>query len=239
MKGIELAARFSYITNILQFCGPKEASKKFRDYFSTGKNEESLRNSLMRFEAMYPYLKAIAEKNRKDAFDFDVVEAYWIGNSLLDSFDDKDMKKIISSLIERGLPKSIGKKLIYQLPPGFKPHHNFNVFYVGVGMVTGSVATNLKNMNNCRISYGRVLKKMNDKLLINTDKIIKINNKFSVKKEKTKTAIFLPVLIKDIKKNDFVAVHWDFAPMKLTRKQVNNLEKYTNLTLSIMNQSPQ
>ena len=33
MNGIELAARFSYITNSLHFCGPSEANKEFLEYF--------------------------------------------------------------------------------------------------------------------------------------------------------------------------------------------------------------
>src|SRR3989338_6132626 len=136
MKGIELAARFSYITNSLRFCGPKEASKQFLQYLS--------------------------KKNNKDIFDYEVIEAYWIGNKLLDNFTDDDNKKIIKKLMQRGLPKSIGLDLIKNLPSGLVPHHNFNVMYVGVGRLTGSVETNLQNMDNYRISYGKVLEVLDD-----------------------------------------------------------------------------
>ena len=235
MKGIELAARFSYITNALEYCGPKEAGKQIKEYILRRDNEKYLIKSLSRFEGMYPYLKAIADKNKKDVFDYDVVEAYWIGNSLLDSFEDKNIKKIILTLIERGLPKSIGAKLIADLPSGFKPHHSFNVFYVGVGRITGSVETTLHNMNKCMISCGKVVNLRKNKILIKTKNIVKKNNKFSFGEETAKTVSFMPELIKNIKKNDFVAVHWDFAPVKLTSKQVKNLDKYTEKTLKIMN----
>ena len=271
MKGIELAARFSYITNSLEYCGPKEASRQIEEYILKKDNEKYLRKSLSRFEGMYPYLKAIADKNGKDPFDYDVVEAYWIGNSLLDSFNDADIKKLILSLIQRGLPKSIGNKLTEELPSGFKPHHSFNVFYVGVGRITGSVETTLKNMNKCRINYGKVVNfKMSEtsirnlpasarskkavsehaqehapcystsvldknKILIKTKNIIKKNDKYSFSKDELRTISFIPKLIKNIKKNDFVAVHWDFALVKLTSKQIKNIDKYTEETLKIMN----
>ena len=238
MKGIELAARFSYITNALEYCGPGEAGTQIKEYILKKDNEKLLKKSLSRFEGMYPYLHTIAKKNNKNPFDYDVVEAYWIGNSLLDSFKDKDIKKLILSLIERGLPKSIGNKLIEELPSGFKPHHSFNVFYVGVGRITGSVATTLKNMNKCRISYGRVVGLNGNKILIKTKNIVNKNDKFSFGREETKIVSFIPELIKNIKKNDFVAIHWDFVPVKLTSNQVKNLDKYTEKTIEIMNGLP-
>jgi len=238
VKGIELTARFSYITNSLEYCGPKEAGKQIKEYILRKDNEKYLKKSLSRFEGMYPYLHAIAKKNNKNPFDYDVVEAYWIGNSLLDSFNDADIKKLILSLIERGLPKSIGNKLIEELPSGFEPHHSFNVFYVGVGRITGSVETTLKNMNKCMISCGKVVNLKKNKILIKTKNIIKKNNKYALGKEATKNVSFIPELIKDIKKNDFVAVHWDFVPVKLTLKQVKNLGKYTEKTIEIMNGLP-
>src|SRR3989338_10707502 len=162
MKGIELAARFSYITNSLRFCGPEEASKQFLQYLDKRNNEKKVKDSLLKFEGLYPYLSTIAEKNNKDIFDYEVVEAYWIGNKLLDNITDEDNKKIIRKLMQRGLPKSIGLDLIKNLPSGLVPHHNFNVMYVGVGRLTGSVETNLQNMDNYRISYGKVLEVLDD-----------------------------------------------------------------------------
>ena len=35
----------------------------------------------------YPYLLTIAEKHNKQFYDYDAVEAYWIGNDLLDALE--------------------------------------------------------------------------------------------------------------------------------------------------------
>jgi len=235
MDGIEFAARFSYITNFLRFCGPEEASTQFLEYIKNKKNSEEIKESLKRFEGLYPYLSAIAEKHNKNFYDYDVVEAYWIGNKLLDSFEDDDLKIIIKKLMQRGLPKSIGTKLIKNLPSGFAPHHNFNVFYVGVGRTTGSVETTLQNMDNCRTSWGYVIEVQCNSLIVKTQSLKKIKNKFYLDEEQTKTAVYLKEMLPEIKNGDVVVLHWGFAPIILEEKQVENLKKYTNLVLDVMN----
>jgi len=235
MNGIELASRFSYITNSLRFCGPSEAHKQFLQYLDKKDNEEEVKNLLLKFESLRPYFTSIAEKAKLDCFDYKVIEAYWIGNNLLDNFNDKDMKEVILKLTFRGLPSSIGGKLIHNMPSGLMPHHNFNVMYVGVGMTTKSVETNIQNMDNCRISWGKVLEVIDDKLLVQTNSLIKKNNKFELKENETKTAVFLKQMLPDIKKNDIVALHWGFAPLILTQEQAKNLEKYTERILGVLN----
>ncbi len=234
MNGVELAAILSYITNFLRYCGPEEASKQFSEYIEKQDNEKDVEASLKKFEGLYPYLSSIAEKTNKHFTDYDVVEAYWIGNKLLEKFNDGDLKNIINKLIQRGLPKSIGFELIENLPSGFMPHHNFNVFYVGVGRTTGSVETTLQNMDNCRTSWGKVVEIYNDKLLVLTQTLKKENSKF-VLEEDTKTIVYSNKMLSDIKNSDVIAIHWGFAPVILTKEQVKNLEEYTNKILEIIN----
>src|SRR3989338_8335775 len=150
MNGTDLCIRFSYITNHLRYCGPFHAEEQFLQYAKHHNNEYQVQQSLQKFEALYPYLSLIAEKTGKQAFDHDVVESYWLGNRLLEEFQDNDMKRIIEMLVQRGLPLSLGTELVKNMPHGLFPHHNFNVFYVGVGKTTGAVPTTLQNMDNCR-----------------------------------------------------------------------------------------
>ncbi|MBS3131139.1 hypothetical protein J4212_01785 [Candidatus Woesearchaeota archaeon] len=277
MNGIELAARFSYITNSLHFCGPSEANKEFLEYFkglshisskqnpnlqkisnkenknlsndkilsniktsqednSIKNHEEKIKKLLLRFEGLYPYFSTIAEASGKDIFDYEVVEAYWIGNALLDKLDDSDLRKIIDRLVKRGLPKSFGEKLKEKMPSGLAAHHNFNVMYVGVGMLTGSVPTSIQNMENCRISYGRVLEVLpSDKLIVDSNILKKENNKIKIIENQTKTAVYLPELLPGIKAGDYVALHWGFAPMVLDEEQLRNLKKYSDNTINSIN----
>src|SRR3989344_5344813 len=235
MDWVELAARFSYITNSLRFCGPEEASKQFVDYINEKSSAESVRESIRKFEGLYPYLSSIAEKTKKDFLDYDVVEAYWIGNELLEEFNDGDIKGIIRKLINGGLPKSIGEKLMKNMPNGFVPHHNFNVFYVGVGRTTGSVPTTLNNMDNCRVSYGKVVEILKDKLIVSASSLKKEKNKLIIKEHEPKTAVYIPEILKGVKKDDIVALHWGFACAVLNQRQLENLKKYSQRILDVLN----
>ena len=235
MDGIELAARFSYITNSLRFCGPEEASGQFLGYIASSTSAESVKESLKKFEGLYPYLSVIAAKNKKEFTDYGVVEAYWIGNELLDNMDSEDIKSIIEKLMSRGLPKSIGHGLMKNLPDGMVPHHNFNVLYVGVGKTSGTVPTTIQNMDNCRISMGKVIGFSGDNLIVQTDILKSAGGKFLLQKNETKTAAYLKEMLPEVKMGDYVALHWGFACMALNGIQRKNLEHYTNKIVHMLN----
>src|SRR3972149_5287793 len=90
-SGVALAARFSLPTNRLRYCGPDDAQAPFVRAITEGKDLNAAREALLRFEAPAPSLAAIAAKHGKDPLDHDVVEAYWIGNRLLDDFTRDDV----------------------------------------------------------------------------------------------------------------------------------------------------
>lgn len=233
--GIELALRFSYIVNTLRYCGPPEASRQFVEYIKNKDNERQVRDSFSRFEGLQPYLSTIAEKTGKDVLDYDVVEAYWIGNELLNGFDDEDMKGIIRKLTRRGLPNSIGERLINNMPHGFVPHHNFNVFYVGVGQTSGKVPTTVSNMDKCRTGWGEVVYVGKDKLKVSYHPIVNDSGLLSLGDAVEKEVSYLKAMLPDVKKGDTVALHWDFAALVLGKKQAESLKKYTAQILDVVN----
>ena len=234
MNGVELCARFSYITNTLGYCGPSGASKLFLDFATDKSKEEEARKAILKFEGVPPYLKVIAEANGLDMFDGKVVEAYWIGNKLLNRCSSASCKKVIEKLMQRGLPPSIGKSLIEKMPEGMVPHHNFNVFYVGVGKTSGKVATTLQNMDNCRVSWGKVLKVAHGNLYVDTQTLQEKDGKIVLREGETKTAVFLEEFLPAVGEGDIVAMHWGFAGMKLSEAQRQNLENYTRRVLSLL-----
>jgi len=235
MNGTELAVRFSYIVNSLRYCGPAEAHKRFRHYLKNKDNKEEVDKLLTKFEALMPYLDAIAQKTGKKPFDYDVVEAYWIGNELLDKLGKKDLEKIINELVRNGLPIKMGERLIQKLPDGFVPLHAFNVFYVGVGQTTRKVPTTLPNMNKCMTSYGRV-KKIEEKELMIVKSFVELeDNRYFFGKEKEQKVMYMKEMIPEVKVDDIVALHWNFATVVLDDRQLENLKKYTQKVLDAMN----
>src|SRR3989344_9376048 len=113
MDSIELLARFAYQPNALNYCGPSDANKVLRQYIIHKDNTEETKKTLMKFEALKPYIGYIAERTGKDFFNYDVIEAYCLGNSLLGNFTKVDLIEITNRL---KLPDSISKNIIKNMP---------------------------------------------------------------------------------------------------------------------------
>lgn len=222
MDGIEFAARFSYQPNKLRYCGPGNANNLFLGYIKSYANKEEVVKALKHFEAAWPYYELIAKKNKKKPLNYDVVEAYWLGNELLAKVKYSDLKKHILALQKRGLPKSIAEGLAKRLPQGMLPHHLFHVMFVGVGMLTGKVKTTLPNMDQCRIFPATVLS-VGKKLKISYRPLALCNNKIVIGAQKTASIGWSRAFFPDLKVGDIVAVHWKFAVMKLDDGQIISL----------------
>lgn len=238
MKEPSITAGFSFVVNKKGYCGPKEAQKAFNEYISNPSEENvtKLTNSFKDFESLYPYLKAIAKKHGKKYSDPEVIEAYWIGNSLLDSFTDSDMRDIIESLVERGLPRILAENRKENMPSGLKPMHAAHVLYIGVGHVTGSVETNLVNMNKCIIKPA-IVKEIKENALIVTEKPLMTKDKKILvsENEKELEVEYIKELLPNLKEGDVVAIHWEFAAKILTEKEQKQLKHYTEKTIKTIN----
>lgn len=233
--GLDLAIRFSYRVNHLRYCGPKEAEEAFTAYLERKEHPQHVKECLRRFEGLLPYLDAIAKKHHKDLFDYEVIEAYWVGNELLEGWTTKELCGILDALEKRGLPPSHVKEKKKQLIEGMFPHHAWNVFFVGVGKITGAVPTTLMNMNKCRPSWGTVLEVKEDTLKVRMNEVIFQNKLFLLGKETENDASYLPSMLKEVKPGDAVALHWGFAGLILSKEQQEQLEQYTRRLLSILN----
>ena len=73
MEGVELCSRFSYITNSLCFCGPKDAHLEFLKYLNSKEDKSKVEELLKKFEGILPYVSVIAERNGKEIFDKEAI----------------------------------------------------------------------------------------------------------------------------------------------------------------------
>ena len=236
MDPIDIVTRYSFITNKLRYCGPHDSYLKFLEYIKTKDKKliPLIKDQISRFEGLYPYLELIAKKHNLDVYDYKVAEAYWVGNDLLDVFNETDLKEMIMSLSKRGLPKSYAEKLCLGVPKGMVPHHSFNVIYVGVGKITGSVEFNIKNINNCLIRFGEVTKLNKNTAVIKHLQYKFENNKLVLGNEIIEELEYLPEF-NDLKFGDIVSIHWNFVVDKLSQEQQDNLKKYTKINVDALN----
>jgi len=233
MDALELAARYSFMPNKLRYCGPEDADKILFQYVIDKKDKETVERVLKQFEAFSLYLNLIAKKNKKSIFDKDVIEAYWIGNSLLEKVKKEDIKKLITEdFTKKGLPHSIAKKLAKNIPNNSTPHHSFHVMHIH--SVTGKIKFMFSNIDKCRISWGKV-KDINKNSLLIEYSPIEIKDKLILGKEIDTKVQYDKEFLRNIKINDFVAVHWNYAVDKLTKTQKQNLEKYTIRNINAIN----
>jgi len=229
LDGVELCCRFSLVPNKLGYCGPESAKEVLLNYINSKKNVQTAKEQLKRFEGLYPYLELIAEKNNREPFDYKVIEAYWLGNSFLENVTEKDLKKLILKKFSSYLTKSIAEKLSATVPDGVNVHHSFHVLHIlKIASLKGRVPINFNTQRSCIISWGRIIS----------------DNTIDIRQLDFKEKYFISEVRREInyrpdsfKKNDYLTIHWNNAVIKLSKKQVKNLKKYTNENINAINSS--
>ena len=83
-----------------------------------------------------------------------MVEAYWIGNELLDGVE---VRQLYDALLERFGKQLQGRTrelVLGKAPAGARPHHSFHV--LDVHSRVGELEHTLATLDNCRVSWGKV-----------------------------------------------------------------------------------
>ncbi|HKN06084.1 MAG TPA: DUF6390 family protein [Thermoplasmata archaeon] len=237
MDGVALCARFSIATNRLQYCGPRDAEPVLYAAITENQELDRARDALRRFEALNPYLEAIGAKHGLDPFDAAVVEAYWVGNDLLEKFDREDFRQLLDALVRRGLPRSTAGRLAGLLPEHPIPHHAFHVAFVGVGEVTGHVETTIANMEACRPAWARVTRVDGTTVRLRGPTLGLREGRLTLENEVDRTLPFDPAILPGLAEGDTLAVHWSLPALSLTPAQTGSLVRYTRRSLDAANEA--
>jgi hypothetical protein len=242
MEGIITCARYAFMPNYLGYCGPDE-NKNLLGYIANEEQDAGLEEILTDFQTLKPYLTFIARANKIiDPYDQQVVEAYWIGNNLLEGVSAKQYYKYLTD--EFSLQKKIDKKSLQyvygKLPMGAKPHHSFHV--LNIFRRTGHLSINhtVETMDNCCISCGKVIKKLPEKLLVEYQPLDIKEGKLA-KGEKIQKEIVNEIdgesIKTEIEVGDQVTFHWNAVCEKVTPIQAKNLAFYTKQAIDLANLS--
>jgi hypothetical protein len=231
-------ARYAFMPNKLGYCGSDD-NKTLFDYCAAKHTDPGLVVLLRKFEAAYPYLKLIANSNYiPDPFDVRVVEAYWLGNELLEQVG---LTQFYDSLRERFAEKLNPKTLGYLLskpPLGARPFHNFHVFDVHSRI--GTPEHSLDTMESCRIGWGRVKKIEAPYLVVEHQPLVLECGKLKLGEPREKKVLRQfngTGFIANCQVGGCVSFHWDWACEILSPRQVRNLERYTRYHLELANQT--
>lgn len=233
-----LFARYAFMPNRLGYCGGNEHNALL-DYCVDGAADPGLEQLERQFQAAFPYLEFIAHSNGlPDPFDPRVVEAYWLGNSLLAGVTMQGFHRYLADRVGPRLSKKAAELILGKAPAGARPHHSFHVLDVSVR--TGALRESLDDLDRCRISWGTVHRVEGDALVIRYRPLAFDGAKLALGEE-TERAVRHRVngrgYLTELQPGDLVSVHWDWACDVITPAQARRLERQTRHHIALANQT--
>jgi Family of unknown function (DUF6390) len=231
-SGALLFGRYAFPPNRLGYCGPGDHQALF-EYVTTGTTDGGLLDLERRFDGAYPYLRLIAQANDiADPFDRRVVEAYWIGNALLERVEASPLYESLKERFGSRMNARSFTWLTSELEHGARPHHNFHVFdvYRRAGLLRDRGADiALDRMDRCRISWGEVVAIEGAELVVLRPPLALAGDKLVLAEptvERVARQIAGRGFADGARIGDTVAIHWNWvcevlAPSKLERLQRN------------------
>ena len=242
-QGLLLCAKYSVAPNYFGYCGPDE-NKSLIDHLKEGIADREVKSILSEFETLYLNLTLIAKENKiTDVFDRRVVEAYWVGNHLLQNISSRDYTYLLNEKFNLG--KKLGEKQLAKLSNKIQdhevfPHHSFHVFNIFKRTGYDPSFHTLNTMDECRIGFGK-LKILNPKsktAIVEMKPLIMTKDKLhwgkTIKKE-IKIEYRGKAFLTNLKVGDWVSFHWGHVCDVLTEHQVKNLDFYTQKAIEFYN----
>jgi hydrogenase maturation factor len=230
--------RYGFMPNRLRYCGGDDNRTLF-EYGLAQVTDGGLTPLLHRFTGALPYLQLIARANDiADPFDVRVVEAYWLGNTLLDHVE---VRQLYDALLERFGKQLQGRTrdlVLGKAPAGAHPHHSFHV--LDVHSRVGELEHSLATLESCRVSWGQVLRVDGADLVVERQPLVLRGGKLvldDARTERVQRQIDGHGFADDATAGDWVSIHWGWVCEVLSAEQRLNLERYTRHHLRIANQT--
>jgi hypothetical protein len=228
-----LFARYAFPPNERGLCGPDDHAA-LREYATAGVTGPGLATLARGFAGAWPYLQLIAAANRiADPLDSRVVEAYWVGNDLLENVRMSDYGAFLDERFRRRAGRG-WEEIAQAIPLGAVPHHSFHVLsvYPWTGLLrAGRADPSLHILDHCRIGWGQV---------ITTDPLTVLRRPLTWDGRMLGLGQAAPYqvtagFVTGLQPGDWVSLHWDCVCDRLTEPQLRALRRYTARHLRLAN----
>jgi hypothetical protein len=236
-------ARYAFGPNSLGYCGPDEAGELFQQA-TVGHDLARLRELAAQFEGAYPYLALIARSSGvADPLDSAVVEAYWLGGTLLGNVRVRHFGESLQERFKARMRADGWRWLGGKPDAGALPNHAFHVLDVfpRVGLMrTGETDRALEVMDSCRIRWGRVLERDGDALVVSAVPLETFGGQLRLappRIERIRGWVDGTGFVEDAAPGDVVSIHWDWACERLDAARLAALQKVTERELRLANQT--
>ena len=230
--------RYGFMPNRLRYCGGDD-NRTLLEYGVAGVVDGGLAPLLRRFTGALPYLQLIARANGiADPFDDRVVEAYWIGNHLLEGVG---VRQLYDALLERFGKQLQGRTrelVLGKAPAGARPHHSFHV--LDVHSRVGALDHSLQTLDNCRVSWARVLRLQGAEAIVERQPLVLRQGKLALdpaRQERLLRQVDGHGFVEDAQPGDWVAVHWGWVCEVLDAPRLANLRRASASLLALANQT--
>jgi hypothetical protein len=211
-SGPLLFARYAYPPNALGYCGPDDPQELVRAA-AAGEGNDALRALVGRFDGASAYLALIAACNGvADPLDRAVVEAYWVGNDLLQQVPTGALSRCgpLAGLSgTRGARDDAAWQGV--------AHHSFHVFAVYPWLAllrSGREQPALGVLDRCRIRWGCVEVVAGDAVTVRSRGLVFGRGNLLLGPERVEHARLPPDGLgsaRPVRPGDMVTLHWDWV----------------------------
>jgi len=237
-EGSLLFARYALMPNRLGYCGGDEW-EALLGYCLEGRGDEGLLHLIRQFQAAYPYLQFIARATGiGDPLHPRVVEAYWLGNELLERVEGREFYRFLEERFASRIPPRLRRYVLGKVPQGARPHHTFHV--LEVGLRTGVLKESLEALDRCRISWGEVREVQGELAVVRYRPLVLREGRLALGEPVEERASFRlrgRGYLEGLKPGDLVSLHWGWICDRLTPRQAQHLERQTRHHLALASQT--
>jgi hypothetical protein len=236
-----LFARYAYPPNALGLCGADE-TRTLLEYGSAGASDGGLAELARTFDGAWPYLTLIAGANGiEDPLDPRVVEAYWVGNELLESVTPSTLARHVEDRFRGRIGRS-WEHVLHAVAAGAVPHHCFHVFavYPWLGLMrTGIVDEPLRVLDRCRTTAALVTQVDGDTVRALAPPLLWNGRTLELGTWAAREARWRDggLSLSEPAPGDWVSLHWDFVCDRLSPGRAAALDRASRQALRAVNAS--
>jgi hypothetical protein len=238
--GALLFARYAYPPNALGLCGA-DAPGTLLEYGDAQESDGGLAELARTFDGAWPYLSLIASANRiEDPLDPRVVEAYWVGNLLLDRVRPAELVRHLDDRFGRRIGRA-RESVVGAVAAGAVPHHCFHVFavYPWLGLLrSGIVDQPLRVLDQCRTTPAVVRAVAGDSLDVLAPPLLWDGARLTLGAPTPRRVRWRDgglAFVARPEPGELVSLHWDFACDRLTAAAADRLYAATARALAAVN----
>lgn len=237
-----LFARYAYPPNALGLCGA-DSPRTLLEYGDADASDGGLAELARTFDGAWPYLTLIAGANGiEDPLDPRVVQAYWVGNELLNRVRPGDLARHVEERFHGRIGRA-QEHVAEIVSAGAVPHHCFHVFavYPWLGLLrSGIVEQPLHILDQCRTTPAVVITVGEERLEVLARRLVWVDGALRLEEASTRTVRWREsglAFAHSPQPGDHVSLHWDFVCDTLTPRAARRLGQVTERVLNAVNHS--